>query len=90
MGAPSVLAVCERGRVSCRICWKQQRTTRVQEGESRLFEGSGYTTFEVSQLANLCPESPEEARALIPTLQARDDFELQRLLTEMLALRTVG
>ena len=27
--------------------------------------------FELAALANLCPESPEEARSLIPSLEGR-------------------
>ena len=29
--------------------------------------------FELAALANLCPESPEEARSLIPSLEGRYD-----------------
>jgi DNA-directed RNA polymerase II subunit RPB4 len=40
--------------------------------------------FEMAQLANLMPESSEEAKILIPSLTYRiDDDDLQALLSEM-------
>ena len=33
---------------------------------SRLFSNEGYEPFEVAQIVNLCPESSEEAKSLIP------------------------
>ncbi|KAK2957407.1 putative DNA-directed RNA polymerase II subunit RPB4 [Blattamonas nauphoetae] len=36
----------------------------------------GFHPFEAAQLVNLVPESPEEARSLIPSLQTRNDDEL--------------
>eukprot|EP00095_Tigriopus_kingsejongensis_P001840 snap_masked-scaffold10_size831480-processed-gene-7.0 protein:Tk01840 transcript:snap_masked-scaffold10_size831480-processed-gene-7.0-mRNA-1 annotation:"dna-directed rna polymerase ii subunit rpb4" len=40
--------------------------------------------FEMAALANLCPESPEEAKALIPSLECRfDDQELATLLDDL-------
>ena len=40
--------------------------------------------FELAALANLCPESPEEARSLIPSLEGRfADDELASLLEDI-------
>jgi len=38
--------------------------------------------FEVAQLANLSPETPEEAKALIPSLEGRYQDEELRLILE--------
>lgn len=48
--------------------------------------------FEQAALANLCPETAEEAKALIPSLQERnvDDFTLNELLQEMQAFRSLA
>ncbi|KAG2222629.1 hypothetical protein INT45_008293 [Circinella minor] len=44
--------------------------------------------FEVAQLANLCCEDAEEAKALIPSLgQKIDDEKVQELLNEMLTIK---
>ncbi|KAK3743411.1 hypothetical protein QZH41_011546, partial [Actinostola sp. cb2023] len=40
--------------------------------------------FELSCLANLCPETAEEAKALIPSLEGRfDDEDLKQLLDDI-------
>lgn len=40
--------------------------------------------FELAQLANLCPENPEEAKALIPSLEGRfEDEDLRQVLDDM-------
>lgn len=40
--------------------------------------------FELACLANLCPETAEEAKALIPSLEGRfDDDDLQQLLDDI-------
>lgn len=44
--------------------------------------------FEVAQLANLCCEDAEEAKALIPSLAHKvDDDKVQELLNEMLTIK---
>jgi DNA-directed RNA polymerase II subunit RPB4 len=44
--------------------------------------------FEMAQLGNLCPESAEEARALIPSLSGKiDDDLLQKILEDMATAR---
>ena len=37
--------------------------------------------FEMAQLANLCPETPEEAKSLIPSLEAEGRFTDDELAT---------
>ncbi|XP_045614376.1 DNA-directed RNA polymerase II subunit RPB4 isoform X2 [Procambarus clarkii] len=45
--------------------------------------------FELAALANLCPETPEEAKALIPSLEGRfEDEELRVLLEDMATQRS--
>ncbi|XP_071746007.1 DNA-directed RNA polymerase II subunit RPB4 [Lepeophtheirus salmonis] len=45
--------------------------------------------FELAALANLCPDSPEEARSLIPSLEGRfDDEELSVLLDDIQTKRS--
>ncbi len=44
--------------------------------------------FEIAALGNLCPETAEEARSLIPSLAKRfDDSELQTILNDLASLR---
>lgn len=45
--------------------------------------------FELAQLANLCPETPEEAKALIPSLEGRfEDDELRQILDDIQTQRS--
>ena len=40
--------------------------------------------FELAALGNLCPEAPEEAKALIPSLDGRfEDEELRQILDDL-------
>lgn len=40
--------------------------------------------FELAALGNLCPEVPEEAKALIPSLEGRfEDEELRQILDDI-------
>lgn len=41
------------------------------------------TEFEMAQMANLCPESVDEARILIPSISRIDDMELQRMIDDI-------
>lgn len=44
--------------------------------------------FEMAQLGNLCPESAEEARALVPSLNGKlDEDLLQKILDDMATAR---
>lgn len=46
--------------------------------------------FEVASLANLCPETSEEAKALIPSLEGRfEDEELRILLDDIQTKRSL-
>ncbi|CAL1298415.1 unnamed protein product [Larinioides sclopetarius] len=45
--------------------------------------------FELAQLANLCPETPEEAKTLIPSLEGRfEDEELRQILDDIQTQRS--
>ncbi|XP_002733236.1 DNA-directed RNA polymerase II subunit RPB4-like [Saccoglossus kowalevskii] len=45
--------------------------------------------FELSSISNLCPESAEEAKALIPSLEGRfEDEELQEILDNIQTKRS--
>ncbi|NXI19729.1 RPB4 polymerase, partial [Irena cyanogastra] len=45
--------------------------------------------FELACLANLCPETAEEAKALIPSLEGRfEDEELQQILDDIQTKRS--
>lgn len=45
--------------------------------------------FELAQLANLCPDNPDEARALIPSLEGRfEDDELSQILDDIQTKRS--
>jgi len=45
--------------------------------------------FELASLANLCPETAEEAKALIPSLEGRfEDEELQQVLDDIQTKRS--
>ncbi|XP_015921253.1 DNA-directed RNA polymerase II subunit RPB4 [Parasteatoda tepidariorum] len=45
--------------------------------------------YELAQLANLCPETPEEAKTLIPSLEGRfEDEELRQILDDIQTQRS--
>ncbi|KAK8756231.1 hypothetical protein V5799_001063 [Amblyomma americanum] len=45
--------------------------------------------FELAQLANLCPDNPEEARALVPSLEGRfEDDQLRQILDDIQTQRS--
>ncbi|KAK2176169.1 hypothetical protein NP493_677g00046 [Ridgeia piscesae] len=45
--------------------------------------------FELASLANLCPETAEEAKALIPSLEGRfEDDEMQQILDDIQTRRS--
>jgi len=45
--------------------------------------------FELAQLANLCPDNPEEAKSLIPSLEGRfEDEELRQILDDIQTKRS--
>ncbi|XP_014208964.1 DNA-directed RNA polymerase II 16 kDa polypeptide [Copidosoma floridanum] len=46
--------------------------------------------FELASIANLCPETPEEAKALIPSLEGRlEDEELRTILDDIQTKRSL-
>uniref|UniRef100_A0A1B6ME97 DNA-directed RNA polymerase II subunit RPB4 n=1 Tax=Graphocephala atropunctata TaxID=36148 RepID=A0A1B6ME97_9HEMI len=46
--------------------------------------------FELASIANLCPETPEEAKALIPSLEGRfEDEELRQILDDIQTKRSL-
>ena len=46
--------------------------------------------FELAALANICPETPEEAKALIPSLEGRlEDEELRTILEDIQTKRSL-
>lgn len=46
--------------------------------------------FELAALGNLCPEAPEEAKALIPSLEGRfEDDELLHILDDICTKRSL-
>lgn len=54
-----------------------------------LAQKKNLTKFELAQLANLCPETPEEAKALIPSLEGRfQDDELRLILEDIQTQRS--
>lgn len=54
-----------------------------------LSQKKNLTKFELAQLANLCPETPEEAKALIPSLEGRfQDDELTLILEDIQTQRS--
>ncbi|XP_054272325.1 DNA-directed RNA polymerase II subunit Rpb4 [Macrosteles quadrilineatus] len=46
--------------------------------------------FELASIANLCPETPEEGKALIPSLEGRfEDEELRQILDDIQTKRSL-
>ncbi|KAF4553613.1 DNA-directed RNA polymerase II subunit rpb4-like protein [Elsinoe fawcettii] len=67
--------------------YKQQE--RVQALE-QVFDNTALHKFERSQLGSLCPDTAEEAKTLIPSLEGKiDEDELSVLLEEMKELRKI-
>ena len=53
----------------------------------RALGNAGLKPFELVQLANLCPTDADQAKTLIPSLQNRDDDQLQVMLNELASLK---
>ena len=61
----------------------------AQAVERLLSQYEGLHKFERAQLGTLCPEDPEEAKTLIPSLAEKiDDEDLGALLEDLTSLRT--
>ncbi|KAG8631233.1 hypothetical protein KVT40_000373 [Elsinoe batatas] len=68
--------------------YKQQE--RVQALE-QVFDNTALHKFERSQLGSLCPDTADEAKTLIPSLEGKiSEEELNVLLDEMKDLRKIG
>jgi len=67
--------------------FKSRETIRSVRG---IFSGKhNLHKFEVAQIANLCPETAEEAKALIPSLESKmEDDELEELLKDLHAKKS--
>lgn len=66
--------------------YKEQE--HVQALEQLLADRPELTKFERSQLGSLCPDTAEEAKTLVPSLEGKiKDDDLQELLDEMMRLR---
>ncbi|CAD0091716.1 unnamed protein product [Aureobasidium vineae] len=64
---------------------QQEHVTAV---EQLLTTRTELERFERSQLGDLCPDSAEEAKTLVPSLEGKiSDEDLQELLDEMMKLR---
>ncbi|CAO3658626.1 unnamed protein product [Umbelopsis vinacea] len=60
----------------------------VREVRGLLAKDSNLSQFEIAQLANLCCDDSEEAKALIPSLHNKiDDDRLQELMNQMLTIK---
>ncbi|CAO3681424.1 unnamed protein product [Umbelopsis ramanniana] len=60
----------------------------VREVRGLLAKDSSLSQFEIAQLANLCCDDSEEAKALIPSLHNKiDDDRLQELMNQMLTIK---
>ncbi|EGF82159.1 hypothetical protein BATDEDRAFT_86911 [Batrachochytrium dendrobatidis JAM81] len=70
-------------------CQQFSRFTNKQTVKEirNLFPDDQFHQFEMAQLANLCCETAEEAKVLIPSLSTKHDDELQNLLNDLQALR---
>ncbi|KAI9579611.1 hypothetical protein GQX74_000399 [Glossina fuscipes] len=56
--------------------------------EEQEFSEKKLHKFELAALGNLCPEAPEEAKALIPSLEGRfEDEELRQILDDICTKR---
>ncbi|KAF2147713.1 hypothetical protein K461DRAFT_283306 [Myriangium duriaei CBS 260.36] len=66
--------------------YKEQEHVQALE---QLLDGRGeLEKFERSQLGSLCPDTAEEAKTLVPSLEGKiSDDDLQELLDEMMRLR---
>jgi DNA-directed RNA polymerase II subunit RPB4 len=63
------------------------REILTNAGKGEDLEGEGLHKFEQAMLANLCPQDPEEAQALIPSLRI-EELDLRDLLADMQAFQS--
>ena len=63
-------------------------SSQSQPQTERMKSGRGMVEFEMVQVANLLPETVEEARALVPSLAGSvDEDDLQRILDDLSTIR---
>jgi DNA-directed RNA polymerase II subunit RPB4 len=62
--------------------WQNREIIRELR-QSMLQRMTPITEFEMVQMANLCPESVDEARLLIPSTSRIDDMELQAMIDDI-------
>eukprot|EP00053_Salpingoeca_punica_P009364 m.83877 g.83877 ORF g.83877 m.83877 type:complete len:142 (+) comp14994_c0_seq4:82-507(+) len=66
----------------------QFRKPQIASDVRALLASRGFHKFEQAALASLCPETADEAKHLIPSLQDRiSDADLEEVLDEMRTLR---
>ncbi|GMT13068.1 hypothetical protein PFISCL1PPCAC_4365, partial [Pristionchus fissidentatus] len=65
--------------------FKNRETIRAVRA---IFAQKSFHKFEVAQIANLCPETSEEAKALIPSLDPKEDDELEEILKDLHSKKT--
>lgn len=67
--------------------FSRYKSKEVVEEIRRTLMDSGLAEFEMAQLANLCPESSEEAKSLVPSLKKITDDDLQSILDDLSSIR---
>ncbi|CAH0381200.1 unnamed protein product [Bemisia tabaci] len=70
--------------------FRKFKNTDVIHSVRSLLQVKKLHKFEVAALANLCPETPEEAKAVIPSLEGRfEDEELRVILDDIQTKRSL-
>merc|ERR1711912_35040 len=75
-------------------CQRFQRynNTETSKAVREILEDKALHKYELAQLANLCPETAEEARSLIPSLEGPNRFndeDLQEILDDIAAKKNI-
>ncbi|CAL2032648.1 hypothetical protein CAEBREN_32834 [Caenorhabditis brenneri] len=66
--------------------FKNRETIRAVRA---IFSEKHLHKFEIAQIANLCPENAEEAKALVPSLENKiEESELEEILKDLQSKRT--
>ncbi len=70
---------------------KYKNKNAVEEVRNYLSQKKwGLVEWEIASLANLCPDSADEAKSLIPSLKKLTDDELDSILSEIQTLSNLG
>jgi DNA-directed RNA polymerase subunit F len=81
--------VFKKTHAYCERFSKYRNRETIKYVRNLLAQKKNLTKFELAQLANLCPETPEEAKALIPSLEGRfQDDELRLILEDIQTQRS--